>query len=430
MSPRQPGLHGRSCTLATQEFRLRGAAASLPLPSFMKFAAFHSLALGAALAMPPGSLAAELPPAATRPIDFVKDVQPILSSRCYECHGETKQRADLRWDARSAAFKGGEHGAPIVPGKSADSLVIQMVAGLKGEDLRMPAKGEPLTAEQIGILRAWIDQGAAWPESADVVKLADPRDHWAFKAPVRPGLPKLKHEWIRNPIDSLVLARLHLEGLQPSPEADRVTLIRRLGLDLIGLPPTPKEVEAFLADDSPDAYEKLVERLLASPHYGERWGRHWLDAARYADSNGFEKDRERSIWPYRDWVIKALNQDMPFDQFTLEHLAGDLLPNASLDQKIATGFLRNSMLNQEGGIEPEQFRTEAMIDRVDAVGRTWLGMTIACAQCHNHKFDPISQREYFQMFAFLNNDDEPFLEVPSPEQQKQREDLRAKIAAL
>ncbi len=192
------------------------------------------------------------------------------------------------------------------------------------------------------------------------------------------------------------------------------------------MPPTPKEVDAFVADKSPDAYEKLVERLLASPHYGERWGRHWLDAARYADSNGFEKDAARSIWPYRDWVINALNRDLPFDQFTIEQLAGDLLPNPTLEQKVATGFLRNSMLNQEGGIEPEQFRTEAMIDRMDAVGRTWLGLTIACAQCHNHKFDPLAQREYFQLFAFLNNDDEPFLEVPTPAEQKKRDDLRAK----
>jgi hypothetical protein len=212
-----------------------------------------------------------------------------------------------------------------------------------------------------------------------------------------------------------------------SPEADRTTLLRRLSLDLTGLPPTPKEMDDFVADKSADAYAKAVERLLASPHYGERWGRHWLDAARYADSNGFEKDAPRSIWPYRDWVISALNRDLPFDQFTIEQLAGDLLPKPSLDQKVATGFLRNSMLNQEGGIEPEQFRTEAMIDRVDAVGRAWLGLTIACAQCHNHKFDPLAQKEYFQLYAFLNNDDEPFLEVPTAEQQDKRDKLRAKI---
>ncbi len=375
---------------------------------------------------------AELPSPATRQIDFVKDVQPLLAKNCYECHGEKKQKADLRWDVKSAALKGGEHGPVIVPGKSAESLMIQLVAGLKGADMRMPAKGEPLSAEQIGILRAWIDQGAVWPDGVDVVKVIDKRDHWAFKAPVRPELPKSGKRKAEsgNPIDAFILARLEKEGMKPSPEADRVTLIRRLSLDLIGLPPTPKEVDEFVADKSPDAYEKLVERLLASPHYGERWGRHWLDAARYADSNGFEKDAARSIWPYRDWVINALNRDLPFDQFTIEQLAGDLLPNATLEQKVATGFLRNSMLNQEGGIEPEQFRTEAMIDRMDAVGRAWLGLTIACAQCHNHKFDPLAQREYYQLYAFLNNDDEPFLEVPAPEEQKKRDALREKIRGL
>ena len=237
-------------------------------------------------------------------------------------------------------------------------------------------------------------------------------------------------KWVHNPIDDFVLARLEKEKLKQSPEADRVTLIRRLSLDLIGLPPTPKEVDSFLADKSPDAYEKVIERLLASPHYGERWGRHWLDAARYADTNGYEKDRERSIWPYRDWVISAFNRDLPFDEFTIEQLAGDLLPEPTLQQRVATGFLRNSMLNQEGGVEPEQFGHEAIVDRVEAVGRAWLGLTIQCAQCHNHKFDPISQREYYQMFAFLNNDDEPFLEVPTDAEANKRKEILAKIREL
>jgi hypothetical protein len=416
----------------------------------MKVADFKSFLLGIALALVARMNAAELPPAATRPIDFIADVQPILSSRCYECHGEKKQKAELRWDVKNSALGAGEHGVRIVPGKSAESLMIQLVAGMKGADSRMPAKGEPLSAEQIGVLRAWIDQGANWPEEAST-KLTDKRDHWAFKAPLRTAVPVISKtvisnqlnranaksqrlitnslftDYSSNPIDAFVAAGLLKEGLWFSPQADRVTLIRRLSLDLLGLPPTPKEVDEFVADKSPDAYEKLVERLLASPHYGERWGRHWLDAARYADSNGFEKDRERSIWPYRDWVINALNRDEPFDQFTIEQLAGDLLPNATLEQKVATGFLRNSMLNQEGGIEPEQFRTEAMIDRMDAVGKAWLGLTINCCQCHNHKFDPLAQREYYQLYAFLNNDDEPFLEVPTPEQQKKRDNLRAKV---
>ncbi|PYJ01239.1 MAG: hypothetical protein DME25_18540 [Verrucomicrobia bacterium] len=263
------------------------------------------------------------------------------------------------------------------------------------------------------------------------VNVARSRDHWAFKAPVRPSVPVVKNRpWVRTPIDCFILARLEKEGLRPAPEADRTTLIRRLSLDLLGLPPTPKEVDAFVGDRSSDACQKLVERLLGSPHYGERWGRHWLDAARYADSNGYEKDRARSIWAYRDWVLEAFNRDLPFDQFTREQLGGDLLPQPTLQQRVATGFLRNSMLNQEGGIEPEQFRIEAMIDRMDAVGRAWLGLTINCCQCHNHKFDPIAQAEYYQLFAFLNNDDEPFIEVPTEEQQKQRDDLRRKARAL
>jgi len=257
------------------------------------------------------------------------------------------------------------------------------------------------------------------------------KEHWAFKAPVRPAEPRVKNKsWVRNPIDSFVLARLEKQKLPPSPEADRPTLLRRLSLDLIGLPPTPEEMDQFLADKSPPAYEKQVERLLASAHYGERWGRHWLDAARYADSNGYEKDATRSIWPYRDYVINAFNRDLPFDQFTIEQLAGDLLPNPTLDERVATGFLRNSMLNQEGGIEPEQFRTEALVDRMDAIGKAWLGLTINCCQCHNHKFDPLSQKEYYQLFAFLNNDDEPFIEAPTQEQQKKRDEILAKVKSL
>ncbi|MCI0535734.1 MAG: DUF1549 domain-containing protein, partial [Verrucomicrobiales bacterium] len=364
-----------------------------------------------------------LPPPASRKVDFVTDVQPILAKSCYSCHGPEKQKAELRWDVKSLALQGGEHGPVIIPGKSAESLVIHLVAGLKGEDQLMPQKGDRLAREQISLLRGWIDQGADWPESASV-KLADQRDHWAFKPPVRQPLPDvLKKDAARNGIDHFVLARLEKENLSLSPEADRVTLIRRLSLDLLGLPPTPKEVDEFANDPSADAYDKLVERLLASPHYGERWGRHWLDVARYADSNGFEKDARRSIWPYRDYVIGAFNRDLPFDQFTIEQLAGDLLPHATLDQRVATGFLRNSMMNQEGGIEPEQFRIDAMIDRMDAVGKAWLGLTIACAQCHNHKFDPISAKEYYQLFAFLNNDDEPAIEVPNADQLKQREEL-------
>src|SRR5262245_15696185 len=248
--------------------------------------------------------------------------------------------------------------------------------------------------------------------------------HWAFVAPVRPPTPEVKNKaWARNPIDAFILARLERENLAPSPEADKITLLRRLSLDLIGLPPTPEEVDAFLKDTSSRAYEKQVERLLASPHYGERWGRLWLDAARYADSDGFEKDKPRSVWFYRDWVINALNQDKPYDQFIIEQVAGDLLANATQEQRVATGFLRNSMVNEEGGIDPEQFRMEAMFDRMEAIGKGILGLTIQCAQCHNHKFDPLKQEEYYRLFAFLNNSHEAVVAVYTPEEQIQRANI-------
>jgi hypothetical protein len=374
--------------------------------------------------------AAELPPPAKRKIDFVKDIQPILENRCYECHSAQKHKAELRWDVKKLALKGGESGPAIIPGKSAESRMVQLVSGMN-PDLVMPQKGERLAPEQIGLLRAWIDQGANWPDGVDKVGYTDPKDHWAFKSPVRPREPVVRNKaWARNAIDKFILAKLETESLAPSPEADRATLIRRLSLDLTGLPPKIEEIDRFLADTSDRAYEDLVERLLSSPHYGECWGRHWLDVARYADSNGFEKDATRSIWPYRDWVIKAFNRDLPFDQFTIEQLAGDLLPEPTLEQRVATGFLRNSMMKQEGGIEPEQFRVETIIDRMDAVGRAWLGLTIACAQCHNHKYDPISQKEYYQLFAFLNNDNEPSIEVPTPEQRKKRDEITNKVRSM
>ncbi|HEX4646520.1 MAG TPA: DUF1549 domain-containing protein, partial [Verrucomicrobiae bacterium] len=259
----------------------------------------------------------------------------------------------------------------------------------------------------------------------------DKKNHWSFKAPIEPSVPEVKDKkWARNAIDNFVLARLEKENLRPAPEADRVTLIRRLSLDLTGLPPTIQEVDEFVADKSADAYEKVVERLLASPHHGEQWGRHWLDVARYADSNGFEKDLPRSIWPYRDWVINAINRDLPFDEFAIEQMAGDLLPNATLEQKIATGFHRNSMLNEEGGVDPEEFRVAAIINRVETTGKAFLGLTINCAQCHSHKYDPISQKEYYQFFAFLNNDDEPMLEVPSRKQQERRAEILSEAAKI
>ncbi len=394
--------------------RVRAQRMNLPVKIFCLCAAvsfagiFSPVQLNAAVEL------SKLPAPASQKVDFAKDIQPIFADRCYQCHGAKKQEASLRLDEKSAALKGSENGAVILPGKSSESVLIHAVAWVR-DDLKMPKKGERLSAEQVGLLRAWIDQGADWPETQAA---KDSKQHWAFQAPVRPKIPEVKNSRrAHSPIDNFILARLEKEKLKPSPEADKITLLRRLSLDLIGLPPTIAEVDAFLADKSPDAYEKQVERLLASPHYGERWGRHWLDAARYADSDGFEKDKPRFIWSYRDWVIKAFNRDLPYDQFIIEQIAGDQLPNPKQDQLVATGFLRNSMLNEEGGVDPEQFRMEALFDRMDCIGKSVLGLTIQCAQCHNHKFDPLTQEEYYRLFAFLNNDHEASLVSYTPEQQ-------------
>ena len=283
----------------------------------------------------------------------------------------------------------------------------------------MPMGGE-LPAAEVDLLRRWIEEGAEWPDKLAGTG-AGVKKHWGFVKPRKAALPKVqRQDWPANPIDYFILARLESEGLQPSSPVEKVKLLRRLSLDLIGLPPTIDEVDTFLADYSPNAYRNQVERLLASQHYGERWGRHWLDAARYADSDGFEKDKPRSVWFYRNWVVKALNDDMPYDRFVVEQLAGDLLPNATQSQRVATGFLRNSMINEEGGIDPEQFRMEALFDRMDAFGTGVLGLTVKCAQCHNHKYDPLTQEEYYRMFAFLNNAHESNIAVYTPAQEQQR----------
>lgn len=356
-------------------------------------------------------------------VDFKRDVEPIFAANCISCHGAKVALSGLRLDVKAEALK------VITPGNSAKSSLIGRVTGEL--EPRMPMGKAPLSAAQIAILKTWVDQGAQWPEDASASTAAPQAKHWSFVAPVRPTVPSVKRaNWVRNPIDSFVLAEIEKKGLAPSPEADRQTLIRRVSLDLTGLPPTLQEIDSFVKDSRPDAYEKLVDRLLASPHYGERWGRWWLDVARYADTNGFEKDRPRSIWPYRDWVIGAFNRDLPFDQFTIDQLAGDLLSNPTLDQKVATGFLRNSMLNEEGGVDPEQFRVEGIIDRVDAVGKAFLGLTINCAQCHTHKFDPILHREYYSFYAFLNSDDEPEIEVPGSEVTKKRAEIASEVAAI
>jgi Protein of unknown function (DUF1549)/Protein of unknown function (DUF1553)/Planctomycete cytochrome C len=335
-----------------------------------------------------------------------RQAQAILSESCYGCHGSGQQMAGLRLDTGLRAV--------VTPGHSTDSLLIKRVNGADGLE-RMPMGAPALSADKIATLAKWIDAGAVLPA---------PGRHWAFVPPVRPAVPSVSQPaWVRNPIDAFLLARLDREGLKASPETDRATLLRRASLDITGLPPTPAELDAFLADNSPNAYEKQVDRLLASPHYGERWGRIWLDAARYADSNGYEKDAPRLVWFYRDWVINSLNRDMPYNQFVIEQIAGDMLPNATQDDRVATGFLRNSMVNEEGGVDPEQFRMEAMYDRIDAIGKGILGVTIQCAQCHNHKYDPLTQEEYYRIFAFLNNTHESDIVVYTPAELAKRDEI-------
>jgi hypothetical protein len=330
---------------------------------------------------------------------FNRDIRPILSNNCFYCHGpdEKKREAKLRLDLRENALAEHDSGRAIMPGKPDESELLTRILSHDKEEVMPPpkAKKTPLTMEQVATLRRWIEQGAEY------------EGPWAFLPLSTLPPPSVRDRaWVRNPVDQFILARLESEGIKPSPEADRATLIRRVSLDLLGLLPTLEEVAAFVADPAPDAYEKLVDRLLANPHYGERWGRHWLDQARYADSNGYSIDAERQQWPFRDWVIKALNDDMPFDRFTVEQLAGDLLPNPTKSQLIATAFHRNTLINQEGGVKPEQFRFEEIVDRVNTTGAVWLGLTIGCAQCHSHKFDPISQREFYQTLAFFNQSED------------------------
>jgi hypothetical protein len=390
--------------------------------------------------------------------------QAILTAKCVRCHGPEKQKSGLRLDTRGAVLEGGIDGPAILPGKSAESDLVRRILGQTKP--RMPYKEPPLEAAEIAAIRAWIDAGAPGPAEAKAEATATTTaapakaeakagaatdtpapKHWAYVKPLRPELPAVERkEWVKTPIDAFVLARLEHEGLEPSPEAAREILLRRVTLDLTGLPPTPAEIDAFLADTSADAYEKVVDRLLASPHYGERWARPWLDLARYADTNGYEKDRRRTGWKWRDWVITAFNSDMPFRQFTIEQIAGDMLKDAGPDQRIATGFHRNTLLNQEGGIDVEEARWETLVDRVNTTATVWLGTTLACAQCHNHKFDPFSQKDYYRMLAFFDNSEyriegegpkvvdkwiiEPELELATPEQAARKKSLEEEIARV
>jgi hypothetical protein len=349
---------------------------------------------------------------------FSRDIRPILASRCFACHGpdEEHRGGDLRLDEREAAIEAGA----LLPGKADDSELIRRIFSTDpDEKMPPPDAKEQLSDKQRSLLRDWVNSGGEY------------EPHWAFVKPVQHTPPATGFDdRVHNDIDRFVFARLETEGLRPSAEADRYALVRRAYLDLIGLPPTPEEADAFAADTDPRAYENLVDRLLDSQQYGERWARVWLDLARYSDTNGYEKDRPRSIWPYRDWVIKALNADMPYDQFTIEQLAGDMLPGATLDQHIATGFHRNTMLNEEGGIDPLEYRFYSMVDRVATTGAIWLGLTVNCAQCHTHKYDPILHSEYYGLMALLNNADEPDLPIPDPTVVKQREQLLAQIDKL
>jgi mono/diheme cytochrome c family protein len=372
---------------------------------------------------------------------YEKSVAPIVKANCLPCHNARNPTSGLALDQREAILRGGNRG-PSVNLDAPDESVLLEALEQKGE-LKMPP-GRKLSPEQIATVRQWIEAKVPMTDSAPKVS-AKPRgqDHWAFQKPKRQDLPAVQNaKWVRNPIDNFILARLEREGIQPSPEASRHTLLRRLSLDLTGLPPSPEEIRAFVDDKSPDAYEKVVDRLLASPHYGERWGRHWLDIARYADSDGYTIDGPRQIWKYRDWVIQSLNRDQSFRDFVIEQIAGDLLPNPTTDQLIATGFHRNTPSNYEGGIDFEQYRVEAVADRVATTGAAFLGLTLGCARCHDHKFDPVSQREFYQLFAFYNNTDEitteaerydfhrPVLELPTPEEAAKRSAHQAQVKAL
>lgn len=409
-----------------RRFQLKRAPRSSP----------SALALAAAILFLSLLLAAEQ-------VDYRRDVQPILEKNCYACHGEKIQMQGLRLDTVAGILKGGDRGPVVVPGKSVESRLIQAVTGAEGL-VRMPFQGSPLAKEQIALLKAWIDQGAkpsAGEQSgaAEKSRVAGSTTHWAYVPPKRPEEPRVRNQaWIRNPIDSFVLARLERERLKSSPEADKATSLRRVSLDLTGLPPTLAEVEAFLADRSPDAYEKQVDRLLHSPRYGERMAMQWLDLARYADTHGYHIDSHRDMWRWRDWVIDAFNRNVSFDRFTLEQLAGDLLPNPTVQQKMATGFNRNHMINFEGGAIPDEYLTEYVVDRVETTATVWMGLTMGCARCHDHKYEPINQKEFYRFFAFFHNvaekgldgrtgNADPVVKLPSPEQRRELEELTCEI---
>ena len=341
----------------------------------------------------------------------------LLEANCVHCHGPSQQLSGLRVDTRGSLLQGGYSGPAIIVGDAESSTLLQRLTTDQVAS-RMPMAAPPLDSAQIDVIRAWIDQGAPWPEAAtagpEAAAAPEGPNHWSFQPVVRPlALPVRNPHWVRTPIDEFVLNRLEAEGISPSREASRTTLFRRVNLDLIGLPPTRKELDDFLLDNRDDAYERLVDRLLDSPHYGEKWARHWLDLARYADSDGYEKDLVRPhAWRWRHWVIEALNHDLPFDRFTIEQIAGDVLSGASQDERVATGFLRNGLLNREAGTPRGQVRFEQVVDQTNTVATVWMGLTMGCAQCHDHKYDPISQKEYYQLLAFFNETEGRIIDAP------------------
>ncbi|MEZ5386290.1 MAG: DUF1549 domain-containing protein, partial [Prosthecobacter sp.] len=378
----------------------------------MKFCFLFVLALIAASA------------SAAEKLDFNRDIRPILSDNCFACHGfdAKKRKADLRLDVPEGAFTAIDGAFPIKPGHPEASTIIErLLTDDKDDVMPPPETNKKLKPEEVALLKRWISEGAEY------------KKHWSFEAPVKAAPPKVKGP-VRNPIDAFIQARLEAEKLEPSPEASKETLIRRLTLDLTGLPPTLAEIDAFLSDTSPEAYEKVVSRLLKSERYGEHMGRYWLDAARYADTHGLHLDNERSMWPYRDWVVRAFNQNLPYDQFTIWQLAGDQLPNATEEQKIASGFNRCNVTTSEGGSINEEFIFRYAVDRADTTVAVWMGLTAGCAVCHDHKFDPISQKEFYSLYAFFNSAADPAMDgnilLTPPILQLSSEDQKKELAAL
>lgn len=418
----------RATVGARWHFKLVAALALIATLAVAQRTTPSSLALEPAAAA--NSPAAGPPPA----IDYARQVRPLLSDRCFRCHGpdEAERQAGLRLDQRDAAIAKLATGVvAIQPGDAAQSeLVARILSTDPDKQMPPPDSGKTLSAAEIGLLKAWVEQGAPW------------KDHWSFVKPTRPEPPASRHApLVRNPIDSFVLSRLEREGIEPSPAADKVTLVRRATLDLTGLPPTPAEVDAFLADTAPDAYERLLDRLLKSPRYGEHMARYWLDAVRYGDTHGLHLDNERSMWPYREWVIGAFNNNLPFDRFTVEQIAGDLLPNATLAQKVASGFNRCNVSTSEGGSINDEVLVRYAVDRTEAIGTVWLGLTLGCSVCHNHKYDPISQKEFYQFYAFFNAAADPAMDgnnlltppvmkIPSEEQTGKLKSLDDQVGDL